>query len=1183
MPEPPATVAKRWMRSVLIAPLVVAVLLSLLLLGLWVWSGSAGSLATAANMVNQWVPTVHISNAQGSVRNGGKIDNITWHRETRSASVQGLDWTWELQVDWLEQAQQQWRTLTRQDTGTGIDTRLKHPLLRSAIHIERIVWADTSASETDSPPLALPSDIAPPVAWHLDLSVGRITVERGLDTHEVSQLRARYNFAGGTAQHLLTVEELRYGELAANAQLALDMGGTWPVEASFEARSSTSIVSPHVASQQLEAQVSLSGHLGGAQRNEAIAPGRLNVSASAQANSRQLLRAQAVILPWAAQPLNSVTVTLQQFDIARWMPLGSGVPSTDLSGHFALTHGTGDSWSAALQLSQASTQSLPPAQASAHIKRSADQLHVSKLEITLGKSGTAVGSSSVGGTAWLQGDVSLDLSSKQVQATLTGGAPGLALNTELNANTTLHSMPVGQLSVQVSDIHRLVSWVNQLGQRTQLIAALPVLSSGKLDLKASFTGSGQVQATLNAQQLSMPDGLNNVHNAWTLQQARVVISNTWQDLCVSLLAQTDIPGMANDLRLSANTRLNIPTKQPGDMGWSDLSWQLDWRDKAAHNWLVRSSSPWSGQLRAGIASGNASGVSLGLQNCDEAQCLSRINWQAWSASAAGVDIRGTLANLNTAAFETLLPYQARTWRSNVALGGTWRARFGPQKLTDIALNLATTNGDIEVVTSNTAHWQAIGLNKLEVQAQWLGTQLQANAALSSGLIGHASAHLTTSLKPLGWGIQATPNAPVKASATLDLNELIWLSPWLPSTLHIGGKLLANVQLGGTHSHPLPSASLTGSNLSLKHAYGDFDVGGGQLQAQLDPQGVDIERLYVHGVVDKAQGGYAIATGRLNWGQGARSAHPSTSHLALELKGFQAASKADRRVRISGELLSQWQLQRLGLSGSLTVDKADITLGKMNAPSLGDDVVIKGLAAPAPSNSLPLNLDINLSLSDAFKVSGFGLTTGLRGALHIGGPDAFNQPRLNGEVNTVDARYKAYGQDLLVKRGRLLFAGRPDTPQIDLLAVRAMTEPEVGVQVQGSLKNPKVTLYANVAMPDSDKLSWLLLGHPGARGGSEAAMIQNAIVGLVGDNQGFADVVDEFSIEGESRQTDGSTRAAQLTVGKQLGERIYTSYTRSVASIQGLLSIHLKLSNSLSVRAQTGEANNVDLVWSRAYD
>ena len=75
-----------------------------------------------------------------------------------------------------------------------------------------------------------------------------------------------------------------------------------------------------------------------------------------------------------------------------------------------------------------------------------------------------------------------------------------------------------------------------------------------------------MQATLDAQQLSMPGGLNNGHNAWTLQQARVVISNTWQDLRVSLAAQTDIPGMANDLRLSANTRLNIPTKQPGDMG-----------------------------------------------------------------------------------------------------------------------------------------------------------------------------------------------------------------------------------------------------------------------------------------------------------------------------------------------------------------------------------------------------------------------------------------------------------------------------------------------------------------------------------------------------------------------------------------------------------------------------------------
>ncbi len=185
----------------------------------------------------------------------------------------------------------------------------------------------------------------------------------------------------------------------------------------------------------------------------------------------------------------------------------------------------------------------------------------------------------------------------------------------------------------------------------------------------------------------------------------------------------------------------------------------------------------------------------------------------------------------------------------------------------------------------------------------------------------------------------------------------------------------------------------------------------------------------------------------------------------------------------------------------------------------------------------------------------------------------NQPALS----------RAEFDDLLVKRGRLLFAGRPDAPQLDILAVRALTEPQVGVQVQGPLSAPKVELYANVAMPDSEKLSWLLLGHPSARGGSEAALIQNAVLALVGDTNALLGGVDEFSIEGETKLSDGSTRAAQLTVGKQLGERLYTSYTRSVSSVQGLLSVYLKLTNSLAVRAQTGEANNVDLVWSRAYD
>ena len=88
---------------------------------------------------------------------------------------------------------------------------------------------------------------------------------------------------------------------------------------------------------------------------------------------------------------------------------------------------------------------------------------------------------------------------------------------------------------------------------------------------------------------------------------------------------------------------------------------------------------------------------------------------------------------------------------------------------------------------------------------------------------------------------------------------------------------------------------------------------------------------------------------------------------------------------------------------------------------------------------------------------------------------------------------------------------------------------------------------------------------------------------MGDTNALLGGVDEFSIGGETKLSDGSTRAAQLTVGKQLGERLYTSYTRSVSSVQGLLSVYLKLTNSLAVRAQTGEANNVDLVWSRAYD
>ena len=61
--------------------------------------------------------------------------------------------------------------------------------------------------------------------------------------------------------------------------------------------------------------------------------------------------------------------------------------------------------------------------------------------------------------------------------------------------------------------------------------------------------------------------------------------------------------------------------------------------------------------------------------------------------------------------------------------------------------------------------------------------------------------------------------------------------------------------------------------------------------------------------------------------------------------------------------------------------------------------------------------------------------------------------LNGQINIPEGRFHAYGQDLIVRKGELLFSGPPDQPLLNIEAIRnpESTENDViaGVRVTGT--------------------------------------------------------------------------------------------------------------------------------------
>jgi translocation and assembly module TamB len=302
------------------------------------------------------------------------------------------------------------------------------------------------------------------------------------------------------------------------------------------------------------------------------------------------------------------------------------------------------------------------------------------------------------------------------------------------------------------------------------------------------------------------------------------------------------------------------------------------------------------------------------------------------------------------------------------------------------------------------------------------------------------------------------------------------------------------------------------------------------------------------------------------------------------------SRVDRRVVASGNATLALDEQTLQLNGSLRADEGLFDFSRADAPTLADDVVVRrgprdavAPEAEAPSPRLRRGSRIALALDFGrdFKVSGRGLTTTLRGQLQLTQKD--DSPlRMTGKLAADGGQYAAYGQKLEIERGDISFTGAPDNPALDLLAVRPNLDVRVGVQVGGTAQAPRIGLYSEPEMSDTDKLSWLLLGRaPDGLGRTDTALLQRAAMALLsGEGEGATGRalrqlgLDELSLA----QSDDDTRATIVRLGKQISRRWYVGYERSLNATTGSWQLIYRIAQRFTLRAQSGDDTALDLIW-----
>ncbi|TDR57440.1 autotransporter secretion inner membrane protein TamB [Halomonas ventosae] len=487
-------------------------------------------------------------------------------------------------------------------------------------------------------------------------------------------------------------------------------------------------------------------------------------------------------------------------------------------------------------------------------------------------------------------------------------------------------------------------------------------------------------------------------------------------------------------------------------------------------------------------------------------------------------------------------------------------------------------------------WSVPGTT-LEVALE--ASEARADLDLELGLAESGELRLALAIdEPLGEGV-------LDGRLLLDDLRLAPYRPLAAGLETLEGGLDGDIRIGGTREAPrldgrLALAGLRAGGLDLP-----LEVRDGELVVELAGDRADID------------GFLAADEGRLEIAGNARWPASGSWQAAVDLQAVDdpllAVLPEFGRLRLAPDLRVRATPERLRVRGTVEIPWARLEAGEVPDSAMApspDEVIIteeqdrraaeaqdaaeadgepgESTAEAMARAGMATDILITLSLGPDMQLEAYGLESGLSGNLEV---RQQNGPvQLFGDVSLVDGRFRAFGQDLLIREGIIFFSGPPGQPLLDFEAIRnpAATQDEViaGLRVTGSASAPTLEIFSEPSMDEASALSYLLRGRaPDSSGGADGALT-SALIGItLGRTGGAVGAIGEaFGISDLTLDTAGAGEESQVVVTGNLTERLSIGYGVGVFSPIAELTLRYQLWRSLYLEAVSGAAQAVDLVY-----
>lgn len=483
---------------------------------------------------------------------------------------------------------------------------------------------------------------------------------------------------------------------------------------------------------------------------------------------------------------------------------------------------------------------------------------------------------------------------------------------------------------------------------------------------------------------------------------------------------------------------------------------------------------------------------------------------------------------------------------------------------------------------------------------WRGDSLSGALAMTMADHGQARGNFQLPV-PARFPVAVSQKGPLQAKLVGQFQEKGIIAALFPEMVRKSfGDLDAELSVGGTWEQPNFGGRLKLSGGGAYLPTAGIQLKDVQLAARLEKNLILIDSFKAFSGPGHVEGTALITLA--GW-------RVSSYQGTINGENFQTVNFPEFLLLSSPDLTFDGTPQKLRLRGELRLPEMRLygsPASTVIAPS--SDVIMEGAVVPTTTSS-PLALDVRIRvlIGDKVFIKVAGIDARLGGAVDLSF-SSLDRITSSGEINVVKGRYRTYGVDLEIVRGRLFFTGGPlNRPTLDFLALRTVGDVRAGVTVTGSLQKPVTKLYSVPTMPDVDVLAYIVLGHPLGANGEQTSLMAQAAGALLTSSQ--ASVLQEqlknrlglstLEIQGgvggsaspmgykplqvsapgaiPATVQPGITETV-LTVGKFLTPKLYISYGRSLFTGNNLFLLRYDIFKRWQIETQTGTESGADLFY-----